>query len=170
MYGLFDEGAQNVSHEEMPLLNKRRSVGRDANFKIAEIRHIAAISSRESNGMDPKLPCRMQGGKDVLGSPRCRNADKHIARVAKSLQLPRECTVESVIIANCSQDRRIRCKGDTGHSGTIIVETGHKLRREMLSIGSTSSVAGEKDLLLAADRSHNNFGCNCHFFDELAVI
>ena len=115
-------------------------------------RHLPTGLSGEADDVNMLLPCRIDRPQDVRRTPRCRNRDEDISRMAEAEDLPLEQPLVSVVVADCSEDRTIGGQGDRCRGSPIVVEPLQHLAGNMLGVGGTSTITGEKQLAPAAQR------------------
>ena len=61
--------------------------------------HLAAISTRQSDGRETLAASHLQRGEDVGTVPGCRDAERYVTFDAECVDLPREDRVEAQVIA-----------------------------------------------------------------------
>ena len=93
----------------------------------------------------PSVPCRLDRPQHVGRIAAGADGDQKIAAPRQRLDLPRENPIESRIVADTRQHRRIRGQSEGSQGASIPLEPIDELRRQMLSIRGAPAVSTEQD-------------------------
>src|SRR5271166_5841108 len=117
--------------------------GRSAAVAGQRDRHRAALAGRD------------QPLDDVARRAGRRDADRDVAAPGKTLELSREDALETIVVGDGGERRRIDGQRDAGIRGALEHEPARQLRREMLCLGRAAAVAEEEHAAVAADAAHD---------------
>src|SRR5260221_5338916 len=93
----FDQGADDVADDDMPLLHLWRLARRHAQAMIAERRHLATAQAGQANSHQPFRAALFERGKDVGRAAGGRESDEDVAVPGERFELAREDSGETII-------------------------------------------------------------------------
>src|SRR5271156_1552153 len=152
---LFSDLANNVTGQDMALLNSRSFLRRNAKRTIRNFLHRPTRRTGERHGKNPLRLCNFQRPHNVSRVTAGRDTDCDISFFAERFHLTRKHQVESVIVTDCGDSRRVPMQRERRQRTSLLQVASGKLRGEMLRIGCATSITAKKDLATGSERLYD---------------
>jgi len=151
----FDDLADQVTGQDVALLNARSLFRRNANSTIGEILDCAAGSSGQRHGVDGFCLSRLKGPQHVAGISAGGNAHGDVTGFAERFELSFKDEVEAVIVASSCQRRSVGVRRQRRQRTPLFEVAAGEFRGEMLCVGSAAAISKKKNLASSAQRFNN---------------
>ena len=144
--------AQHMAAEHVSFLDARGFSRRNAHPDIGAAAQPTPVLSGDRHGEGSHFVRPLQGDLYIAAVPGRRDADEHISRSAERFDLSREDFVKSKVVCDPNHGGGIRAESERREAGTITAKASDQLRRQVLRVGGTASVAAPEDLVSIEDR------------------
>src|SRR4051812_17754091 len=139
--------------QEMRLLDSR-DVGLRYGDDDVGLQRATPCAGQRDRADAPRASC-LERRDDVLRGPAGGDRDEDVTGPAERLYLTCENTVETKVVRDGGQRRRVGCQGYRCQRGPIALEPADQLACDMLSISGTATVPAEQDLATAGQRTRH---------------
>ncbi len=165
---LFENFAQDVTGEDVRLLDARCVCRRNFKQKIRGRGDSASAFAREGHGDGSDFARGLEGEKDIAAVPRGGDSHYDVALARQRFDLALEDVLVTVVVAGGSEDRGVSRESDRRDAGSIEPETDDQLAIEMLRVCGAAAVAAPQDFAAHPDGEHHLGGDLIK--DELLVV
>jgi hypothetical protein len=99
-----------------------------------------------------------EGDADIFAIAGGGDADEHVARATKGLDLSTEDGDESVIVRDGGHDGGIGGERDGSNAAALALEAAYKFRGEVLCVGGAATVSAPQDFAAGVENFHHFAG------------
>ena len=144
----------------MHFLDARRARVRHVDVDVGvgqHLRDLAAVLAGHGDDAHFAFQCRLDGRQHVARVAGRGNRQQDVAGLAERLHLLAEDLVETVIVADGRDDRRVGGQRDARQRKALALEAADEFRREVLCVAGRAAVAAGEDLVAVGKRIEHQF-------------
>ncbi|KOS74360.1 hypothetical protein DM45_725 [Burkholderia mallei] len=156
--GVLDQPANDMSENQVPLLDLRGVGRRDFEQQVAQLAHFSAAIAGEADARHPLCLGFAKSRQYVRGLSGSRITDQHVALVAERLNLTGKQFLVAVIVSDRRENGRVRRQRHCRQPGPIESKPADELPCDMLRISRASAVTGEQHLAALSDGRNAGIG------------
>jgi len=144
---VFHQFAEDMSDEDVNLLNAGRAGGWDNEGDLGDLYQGAAIVSGQGDCLHPHLFGHFECFDDIGRGPAGADADGDIPFFAEGLELFSKDLAKREVIRNAGEDRGVGGQSDRRKGGAIHNIAVDKFCGEMLGVSRASSISEEEEFI-----------------------
>jgi hypothetical protein len=155
---VLDHFQQRVQDQGVSFLDSSTVGIGDDDLEIGLASGLAATFAQERHGFYALTFGGRKCAEDVGRIPARRKTDQQVIRVGQSLDLPGENLIETVVIADASEQGAIGHEADGGKRGAMVSEMPDQLFGKVHGVSGAAPIAAGEDFSAGFERGNGSGG------------